>query len=342
MINSKENMIQLSHDAVLDEDGIVEEAESNLAQENISKKIRFKVNKTVYRPKFESSIPPAITKQILESEHIPEIPQFSSSTIEDFIIQRVQNGANSEDEIIDAFFSESKLDDLDQIFLKANTILDRLDWNEIVNDNDIAGIKQKMISEMEDLKVPSKKIDVFRAIEVEFISEGGVSTVSKNAIKIDQLQIIRKALDYQLVDNSKPINDVIKALVVNVIAHEFGHQVQSITNAGFDMQHEWENDVPSERFAEGWARHIISQNDENSAIVKKSRVLQVAKVNQLWQSIKQADLDLRKIFNGIIERSDSKYKTFIEARYGLYGANAPENYALPYEFEQIQSELRKK
>ena len=210
-----------------------------------------------------------------------------------------------------------------------------------MNDNNILNIKQDMVSEMESMAISNEKIDEFRTTKIIFTDERGtsISNSDKNEIKINLSQIIRKALDYQLINNYTPINTIIKALAINTIAHELGHQIQRITNP--NMPHEWKDDIPGERFAEGWARYISNKNNNKSVIIEQSRIMQVAKVDQIWQLIKETNLDLIKIFKEIKEKSNPKYKNFIEARRLFYGEVAPENYALPYSFEQIKNGLKK-
>lgn len=301
----------------------------------------FKIGLATYRPKTESSVPRSVTQRILEKVKFPVIPQTPSSVVEDFIIDQLNRGGLQEEGVVNNFFSDQIPEKIDRVFGKARKILSEVDWREIISDADIEVIREEIVSELESLGVPSGEIDRLRAIEIVFTEKGGVSTVDDSTVRVDKLQVTRKAMDCHCVDGSISINDSMRALTINVVAHELGHQVQRITNAGYGLESEWEDEVTSERFAEGWAWEVTNKDDRNAEIVKKSRTFQVAKVNQLWQAIKGANVDLRKIFNGIIKRVDPKYKDFIEARYGLYGMNAPENYALPYNFELIKDEIRK-
>lgn len=242
---------------------------------------RFEVNEINNYPKFESSIPPEITRQILEKENITEIPELTSSIVEDFVIQQLQKGEQSEEDIVNNFFASSVLDNLGQKLEKVKDISNKLDWKEVLSDEKIEDIKREMITEMRELEIDEEKINQFENIDIVFTDEGGTSgsAVNNQTITVDRLQIIRRALDYLSLYQDNSIEEIVRATTINTIAHELGHQVQTITGAGYNLQSEWKNDVPSERFAEGWARHTTDKNQKFASRVNRLRILQVAKVN---------------------------------------------------------------
>jgi len=316
----------------------------NIIQPGRETKKFFKVDEVAHNPKFESSIPPEITHKILEEENITEVPELTSSIVEDFVIQQLQEGEQSEEDIINNFFTSPAVDNLREKSEEIKNISDRLDWDIILSNEQIENIKNEMVADMRVFEIDEEKINQFENIDIVFTDEGGVSASSVNnqKITVDRLQIVRRTMDYLSLGQESSFEEIARAIAINTIAHELGHQVQVITGVGYNLQSEWKNDVPSERFAEGWARHATDKNQKFADIVNKLRILQVAKVNQVWEKVKDKKIDLTKVFNRIIEKVDPKFKKFLESRYLLYGVNAPENYALPYSFEAIKKELMKK
>jgi hypothetical protein len=107
------------------------------------------------------------------------------------------------------------------------------------------------------------------------------------------------------------------------------------------MPYEWgnaENESTEERFAEAWGRVLLTENQ--AAIIEKSRALQTAKVNQIWQKCQQHRFDLIKAFKSLKAVSSEKVCTLLEARLSLYNGFEPENYSLPYTMDQIKEQLR--
>ena len=296
----------------------------------------FKFSIPKHRPKFESSVHQEITSRIITSEKLPEIiPDLPSSTIEDFIMGEI--GRKSD--LTAEYEAQGVNAKAENVVMLAETITQNqnvvLLISNLVND-----IKRSLENNMSNVGFSNEQIHTIINNTIFFETENDRSYSLENGVSINCPQVVRKALDYQVIFNSANLIDIVMAELINTTGHELGHKIRDLYS--FDIPYEWgdpESENTKERFAESWGRVLL--NPHQATIVKRNRALQTAKVNQIWQKCKHHNFDLIKALKDIQDISSKKISVLLEARLSLYNGSEPENYALPYNMGQIMKQLQK-
>lgn len=312
-------------------------------------------------PKYESSVPRQITDAILQDEQTQrDLPVLGSSIIEDFVIGQIKAGVTDPETIAVAFVKEDVAARVRLVAQTAKQASDTMDWNETFTLTDAKAAQAKVTAEMESMGMSSEQIAEVASMDVE-ISEGiGVSSLSQQGVYSSRLQAVRKAIDYQKVyGTGVSLEKIVRTIMMNTIGHELGHKVDDVAGGAVNnipVDEIWKNgddsgESKSERFAEFWGRTAIVGDHEMSAIMKRERALQVAKVAQFWNAVTAYNsthdqkVDVMGVFRAIdgkIDKADEITTLVFSARKIFYGVHGPENYATPYSRDLVAQAVRLK
>lgn len=313
---------------------------------------------------YASSVPKDITARILARKDLPkELPLLGSSIVEDHIIKKLKAGTVSPDEIIDTYFSDKVVGQSVQFIEQVRQMTAEIDWSTIFNSQEV---KKNILTQMARMNMTPDQQKLIEQTEIILTDNmgtsgsGGISN-SRNEVVVSKAQAVRKALDYiKVFGTPPPIERVIQALVMATSGHELGHKISDIASSTspvgaisfIPLDKNWDRDGNSnenqaERFSEYWGRVAIQGDTTLTDIRDNEKILQVAKVAEVWNTIEQHNniyqdnkIDPVMIMATIVQRirtkqpqgviKDSDVIQLIEARSQLYLHNPPEVYALPY------------
>jgi hypothetical protein len=232
---------------------------------------------------------------------------------------------------------------------------------ETVNSLDATITAEAVSSATEEVIKVAKTVGVsgttlgnLTGIEIKITETGGVSQHMANSVHVDRVQSFRLALDYLDIYADSNLEQVYSANLRAAVGHEIGHRINDQENlASNNVPLEWPHNGEvierrPERFAEFWARAAIGNDEGDQRIIQRIWAIQVAKVDEVWTALEKYNsshedkVDLLAVFRGIEERlyQLSPITQLLTARRILYsGAMVPENYALPYNEEQIKDSL---
>ena len=328
---------------------------------------------------FKNKVPQQIQKKLLNMatpELIESSKKAQSSIVEDFIASYVAHNQGkdiSEEDIVVEFLSQNIPGQISLFDEEVKEIADSIDIDELISDKDISKIKDEIVGIMKSLGVSESELIDLKETNVKFVNININSHARlERTIVISIPQMVRKAVDYQLVFGSeKSINDIIKALLFCIISHEFGHKADILpSHKNSKSKHliskkipaTWENAdysfemvSKSERFAEFVAQKAIGNiNGEYLGIRKEEKLLGFLEINRLWSEIEKYNktheekIDLAVLFEMIaaaMQNAPNKEKSaallLVNARKSSYTTSAPEAYLLPFSEEEVEESIRK-
>src|SRR6185369_3243097 len=317
----------------------------------------FRIERIETPPVLDSSIPQSITDAIIQSEDLPDpLPDLGSSIIEDFIARKIQGGIAASEAIADAFVQEDYPGKIDQYMHELQTQSEALNWDQIFSPDDYLEVKSKIAAEMRDLGMTEDQITAINDMGVDMTDSTGASSLDDQNIYISKLQTLRRALDYQKVFGADiPVEEIIKTMMTVTAGHELGHQIDHVT-PGYAVNKipadpAWFKDGKTderkdERFSEYWGRVALGEDEEKDRMRQRDWVLQVAKTNQVWSTVKnynayhEPKVELFTVFSalrGKLASGNKQTLPFLESRIGIYSGNAAQNYASAYPRETISA-----
>lgn len=321
------------------------------------KPLLFKIGEPTFVPKYESSIPRAVTSGILQREQLPkEMSALGSSVIEDFIIGKIKQGIASPERIADAFVTEDIEGKVRQYIETVKTRSQEVVWDKIFTMTDAKKVQAKVCREMEVMDMTPEQVSVIAGMKVD-IDEGiGGSSTTPDGVYVSRLQAVRKAMDYgNVFGDAIPFEQVLKALMSSTIGHELGHKIDEVVGYAINnipMDQAWKKDGVShenkgERFAEFWGSVF---DDQSFQIKQRQWLVDLTKVTQMWDTIENYNsshedkADLMGIFRSLDEKLEGKsdISALLTARRLLYGRNEVENYASPYTREVVAAAVKPK
>lgn len=320
----------------------------------------FKIERIESVPILDSAIPQHVTDSIINSEGLPSpLPKLGSSIIEDFIVDKIQQGMIESEAVADAFVQEGYPERIEQYLQELREQSDALDWDQIFSKDDFLDVKSKISTEMRAMDMTEAQVVAINGMGIQVTDSAGVSSLSDTEIYISKLQALRKALDYQKVFGTDiSLEEILKTMMTVTAGHELGHQIDHIT-PGFAVNHissdsAWFKDGKTserkdERFAEYWGRAVLAGDEQRNHLRQREWALHVAKTNQVWDTVrnhnyeKEPKVELFKIFSALNRKLISGHgqaSSFLESRMGNYGNTAAENYASPYPREVVSSAVQ--
>jgi hypothetical protein len=328
-----------------------------------------KYNDEIFGDLYTLSTIPEGPKQQIDQEIKREIPNLPTSTrggaIADFISSYIEANKGKSiavEDIMKAFFDQQLPE---QMYAQHQEVLKAMEENDIdkiINEIDLKEIKDAVYSIMSELGLSEEQLSELQETEIFIVySMQNSHANSRSEVVISAVQCVRGAMEHQQIYGSKvPLREVVKAFMIETIAHELGHKADLVTLDPYDDRPKeissmvTDNEVSAvESFAEFIATHTMQKLNKDTYYSRRIFLYGASSQHRFWDNIKQYNqtheekIDVSVLHSALDEllqkQGDEVAYHALDMLWNndLQGTNKAVDYLFPLSEQEVQQSVKK-